>query len=400
MSKLDVKGKAWQRFRRNKPAFAGLCFIVLAIGIALFGYLLAPDDAPDANTQMTELALQEPGFRADLLPVYLAREPEHAGWFSQMLFGKESSLRLIPVQAFSLQLRADSIYFQRFGTTNKVESLHLVSLFSSLRDSIQTTGDAFVFFDASGQAQQLERAALVHQFQQNDRIEQRTFWLGADKYGRCILSRLLLGFRISLLVGGIAVFISLTIGLVIGALGGYFGGRVDDAVMLLVNTVWSVPTLLLVFAIVLALGRGIGIIFLAVGLTMWVDVARVVRGQVLALRDLPFVEAAQSMGFGSGRIIFRHILPNLMGPVLVVAAGNFATAVLVESGLSYLGFGVQPPAPSWGTMLNENYGYALGGKPLLAIAPALAIACTVLAFNLVGNGLRDAMDVREVRSEK
>ena len=195
-------------------------------------------------------------------------------------------------------------------------------------------------------------------------------------------------------MGGIAVLISLTIGLLVGALGGYFGGRIDDAVMLLVNTIWSIPTLLLVFAIVLALGRGIGIIFLAVGLTMWVDVARVVRGQVLALRDLPFVESAQGMGFSAGRIIFRHILPNLMGPVLVVAAGNFATAVLVESGLSYLGFGVQPPAPSWGTMLNENYGYALGGKPLLAIAPALAIAAMVLAFNLVGNGLRDALDVR------
>jgi len=400
MSSVNAKGKAWLRFRRNKPAFAGLCFIVLAIVTAIFGYLLAPDDAPDANTQITELALQEPGFRAELLPVYLAREPEYAGWFSQMLFGKEPAVRLIPIQPGSLQVRTDSVYFQRFGTTNKVEAVHLAALFSSLRDSIQKTGDAYSFFDASGQPKRLERAALVQQFQHSTLVEQRTFWLGADKYGRCILSRLLLGFRISLLVGGIAVVISLTIGLVVGALGGYFGGRVDDAVMLLVNTVWSVPTLLLVFAIVLALGRGIGIIFLAVGLTMWVDVARVVRGQVLALRDLPFVEAAQSMGFGSRRIIFRHILPNLMGPVLVVAAGNFATAVLVESGLSYLGFGVQPPAPSWGTMLNENYGYALGGKPLLAIAPALAIACTVLAFNLVGNGLRDAMDVREVRGEK
>ncbi|MCC6279731.1 MAG: ABC transporter permease [Saprospiraceae bacterium] len=386
--------KAWQRFRRNKPAFAGLGFIVLAAGIAVFGYLLAPDDAPDANTQMVELALQEPGFRAELLPVFLARDPEKAGWFSGILFGKESAVRLIPIQAGTLQLRADSVYFQRVGAKNKVESTHLVTLFSSLRDSIQKTGDTFVFTNASGQQQRLERAALLRQFQNNTVVEQRTFWLGADKYGRCILSRLLLGFRISLLVGGIAVLISLTIGLFIGALGGYFGGRVDDAVMLLVNTVWSIPTLLLVFAIVLALGRGIGIIFLAVGLTMWVDVARVVRGQVLALRDLPFVEAAQSMGFSAGRIIFRHILPNLMGPVLVVAAGNFATAVLVESGLSYLGFGVQPPAPSWGTMLNENYGYALGGKPLLAIAPALAIAAMVLAFNLVGNGLRDALDVR------
>lgn len=386
--------KAWQRFRRNKPAYAGLWFIALAIGIAVFGYLLAPDDAPDANTQISELALQEPGFRAELLPVHLARDPERAGWFSRMLFGRESAVRLIPIQPGSLQLHADSVHYQRFGTKGKEEAVHLLALFSSFRDSIHITGDSFAFTTASGQPQRLSRAGLVQQFQTHTLVKPRTFWLGTDKYGRCILSRLLLGFRISLLVGGIAVLISLTIGLLVGALGGYFGGRIDDAVMLLVNTIWSIPTLLLVFAIVLALGRGIGIIFLAVGLTMWVDVARVVRGQVLALRDLPFVESAQGMGFSAGRIIFRHILPNLMGPVLVVAAGNFATAVLVESGLSYLGFGVQPPAPSWGTMLNENYGYALGGKPLLAIAPALAIAAMVLAFNLVGNGLRDALDVR------
>jgi peptide/nickel transport system permease protein len=112
----------------------------------------------------------------------------------------------------------------------------------------------------------------------------------------------------------------------------------------------------------------------------------------LAIKQLSFVEAAKSMGIGQRSIIFRHILPNLMGPLLVLMAGNFATAILLESGLSYLGFGVQPPAPSWGNLLNENYGYALSGKPLLAIAPALTIALTVLAFNLIGNGLRDALD--------
>jgi len=158
--------------------------------------------------------------------------------------------------------------------------------------------------------------------------------------------------------------------------------------------VWSVPTLLLVFAVVLALGRGISVIFLAVGLTMWVDVARIVRGQTIAIRAQPFVEAARSMGMSHARIILYHILPNLVGPVMVVAAGNFATSILVESGLSYLGFGVQPPTPSWGGMLSENYGYAIGGKPLLALAPALAIAIAVLAFNLLGNGLRDALDVK------
>jgi peptide/nickel transport system permease protein len=394
MHQPSAYNKAWRRFRRNTPALAGLCFIVLAAGIALFAYLLAPDHSPDANMQIAEVALQEPGYQADLLPVHLAREPEKTNLWQRILSGTPTTLRLTPIETGSARLQGDSVYYRRPGPKGKTEAVHLTALFSSVRDSIEKNSDTYIFHDAEGTARRLERADLVQQLESGALVEHRTFWLGTDKFGRCILSRLILGFRISLLVGGIAVLISLTIGLFIGALGGYFGGRTDDAAMLLINTVWSIPTLLLVFAIVLALGRGIGIIFLAVGFTMWVDVARVVRGQVLAMRDLPFVEAAQSMGFGAGRIIFRHILPNLMGPVLVVAAGNFATAVLVESGLSYLGFGVQPPAPSWGSMLNENYGYALGGKPLMALAPALAIAATVLAFNLVGNGLRDALDVR------
>jgi peptide/nickel transport system permease protein len=200
--------------------------------------------------------------------------------------------------------------------------------------------------------------------------------------------------RISLLVGLIAVLISLTLGILLGAVAGYFGGKIDDIIMLIINTVWSIPTILLVFAIVLVFGRGIGIIFLAVGLTMWVDVARLVRGQVLSLKEMAFVEAAKSMGFNTVRILTRHILPNILGPVMVIAASNFATAILIESGLSYLGFGIQPPTPSWGTMLNENYGYAIGGKPFLSLIPALAIMLMVLAFNLVGNGFRDALDVK------
>ncbi|MFK7809569.1 MAG: ABC transporter permease, partial [Saprospiraceae bacterium] len=248
------------------------------------------------------------------------------------------------------------------------------------------------FKDISGKEISLALPDLEKQIR-SEHIIQKTLYLGSDKYGRSLLSRLILGLRISLLVGLIAVLIALTIGIALGALAGYFGGRVDDLILLLINTVWSIPTLLLVFAIVLALGRGIGIIFLAVGLTMWVDVARIVRGQVMALKEIQFVEAAKSMGFQSGRIIFKHILPNVLGPVMVIAASTFATAILIEAGLSYLGFGIQPPTPSWGTMLNENYGYAISGKPFLALIPAFAIMSLVLAFNLVGNGLRDAMDV-------
>lgn len=349
--------KAWQRFKRNRPAWVGLWFIAASVLVALLGYALAPDNSPDANAQIPEIALQPPGFQVAILPLKTNNQSSPSNWFSILLNGKRLNYKPIPVEASSLKISGDSIHFRYFGKNER-----------------------WGVFPTN----QLE----------NQQGYTRYFPLGTDKYGRCILSRLILGFRVSLFVGLIAVMISLSLGLVIGAAGGYFGGRVDDLVMLMVNTVWSIPTLLLVFAVVLAMGRGVGIIFFAVGLTMWVDVARVVRGQVLTIKQLAFVEAAQSMGLGHGRILFRHILPNLLGPVMVVVAGNFATAILLESGLSYLGFGVQPPAASWGTMLNENYGYALSGKPLLALAPALAIAFMVLAFNLVGNGLRDALDVR------
>jgi peptide/nickel transport system permease protein len=164
--------------------------------------------------------------------------------------------------------------------------------------------------------------------------------------------------------------------------------------MWFINVIWSVPTLLLVFAMTLALGKGFWQIFIAVGLTMWVEAARIVRGQFLSLREMQYVEAAHSLGYSHFRTIMLHILPNTVGPLAVIAATNFASAIIVEAGLSFLGIGVQPPKPSWGGMLNENYGYIIGENPFLAIIPGIAIMLMVLAFNFVGNGLRDAMDVK------
>ena len=221
------------------------------------------------------------------------------------------------------------------------------------------------------------------------------FWLGTDKYGRDILSRLIIGTRVSLSVGTIAVVISLLIGISLGALAGYFRGRTDDLIMWVINVVWSIPTLLLVFAITLALGKGFWQVFIAVGLTLWVNVARMIRGQVMGIRELEYVEAARALGFGHGRIILRHILPNVMGPVMVLAASNFASAIVMEAGLSFLGVGVQSPQPSWGLMIKENYNFIITHNPMLAVIPGLAIMVLVLAFNVLGNGLRDAMDVRK-----
>ena len=191
------------------------------------------------------------------------------------------------------------------------------------------------------------------------------------------------------------MFISLVIGISLGAIAGYFGGRVDTFIMWIINITWSIPTLLLVIAITLALGKGYWQVFIAVGLTMWVEVARVVRGQVMSTKQQPYIEATKALGFSSRRIIFRHILPNIIAPVIVISAANFAAAILIESGLSFLGIGAQPPTPSWGAIIKNHYNYMILGKPHLAMIPGLAIMSLVMAFMLIGNTLRDALDVKQ-----
>ncbi|HMO32793.1 MAG TPA: ABC transporter permease [Lacibacter sp.] len=343
-----------RRLLRNRGAGFGMVVIAAAFLSALFAYALAPDHTPDANRILVELAARKPGFRQQF---YLQPKPgtTPAGNWLQ---GRRDAVTYIPVQSWARQ--GDNLLLQRYVDEGVTESL-LVPL--------------------HGQ----EPAAL---------LTHKTFWLGTDKFGRDILSRLLIGTRVSLGVGAVAVLLSLTIGIFLGALAGYYRGRTDALVMWLVNVVWSMPTLLLVFGITLALGKGYWQVFFAVGLTLWVNVARLVRGQVLALRELSYVEAARAMGFSQARIIIRHILPNILGPVLVIAAGNFATAIVIEAGLSFLGLGVQPPQPSWGLMMKEHYNFIITNNPVLALAPGLAIMLLVLAFNLLGNGLRDALDVR------
>ena len=225
-------------------------------------------------------------------------------------------------------------------------------------------------------------------------ITEKYFLLGTDKYGRDLLSRMLIGIRISLAIGFVSVFISLIIGISMGAIAGYFGGKVDAFIMWVINVTWSIPTLLLVIAITLALGKGFWQVFIAVGLTMWVEVARVVRGQVMSVKQMQYVNAAKALGFNNFRIITKHILPNSMAPVIIISAANFAAAILIESGLSFLGIGAQPPMPSWGGIIKDHYSYIILGKPYLAIIPGLAIMSLVTAFMLIGNALRDALDVK------
>ena len=399
---LSPNQLAWRKVKRNTPAVIGLLIIAMSVLIAILGYTITPDSTPDVNDQNPTIALKQPGFTIKTLLVRKKREIPEINFLKKLMYGAPSVFEKIPVNEISIV--GDSVVYEKYAGENpmthalvkgKNKTLHILDVIVATninKPGIEKKSDTYTYLATNN----LKYDIGIHdaQIKIHAQIVEKTFWLGTDNFGRDNLSRLSLGVRVSLFVGLIAVIISLTLGIFLGALAGYLGGRTDSLIMLLINTVWSIPTILLVFAIVLALGRGVGIIFLAVGLTMWVDVARLVRGQVLSLKQISFIEAAKSMGYSTPRIILRHILPNILGPVMVLAASNFATAILIESGLSLIGFGIQPPTPSWGTMLNENYGYAIGGKVFLALIPACAIVVLVLAFNLVGNGFRDALDVK------
>ncbi|NWF76192.1 MAG: ABC transporter permease [Nitrospirae bacterium] len=226
----------------------------------------------------------------------------------------------------------------------------------------------------------------------------KTHFLGTDELGRDLLSRIIWGSRVSLKVGFVAVGIAILIGVIIGSLAGFYGGKVDAILMRFVDIMLAFPTFFLILAVISILEPNIFTIMAVIGITGWMDVARLVRAEFLSLKERDFIDAAKAIGLNNTRLIYRHILPNALSPVFVAATFGVAGAILTESGLSFLGLGVQPPDPSWGNILTS-------GKDNIEVAwwlslfPGLAILITVLSYNLVGEGLRDALDPRLWGSE-
>jgi peptide/nickel transport system permease protein len=361
---FSFRAETWKRLKKNKGALLGLFIIIVAVLISVFGYVIAPDNSSNADLQTVEIQARKPGYSQQFLKIPGHKKTSGQNWFTVLLYGKQNNDRYVPISGYNIN--GDSLFINKFidNDTSVVQYYSINQLTNNNPSSIQNN------------------------------IVSKKFRLGTDKFGRDILSRLIIGTRVSLAVGLIAVLISLTLGIILGAIAGYYRGWIDELIMWLINVTWSIPTLLLVFAITMAMGKGFWQIFIAVGLTMWVSVARLIRGQVMAIKEMEYVQAAKALGLKNRRIIFRHILPNVLGPVMVIAAGNFATAIIVEAGLSFLGIGIQPPQPSWGLMIKENYNFIITHNPMLALVPGFAIMLLVLAFNLLGNGLRDAVDVK------
>ncbi len=401
-NKGSIYTQSWGKLKKNKPAMLGLFVILLGVFVSILGGNIRPDPSPYAYDNVSSLMKLKTGTTVQFLKVRKNKKVEEASFLDMLFFGgQEPTHRSIPITDYHFE--SDEIVTNTYSPDNNSEQkrFKLADVYFSIKkqknQQISPSDQIIRYSSLKNEGIEIEiNKKELQNLIEKENIVFTTFWLGTDVQGRDLLSRIMAGTIVSLSVGLISVLISLVIGVLLGAIAGYYRGWVDDIIMWFINIVWSIPTLLLIISVTLLLGKGFTTVFFAVGLTMWVELARVVRGQILSIRELEYIEAGKALGFSNFRIISRHIFPNIIGSIIVISAANFAAAILIEAGLSFLGIGVQIPMVSWGTMIEQHKSFITHpDKAYLALIPGFCIIFLVFAFMLLGNGLRDSFDTQK-----
>ena len=342
---------------KKTPLYISVLIISLFFFISLFCYFIIPDKTINANSINLTIKSQKPGYKKMFFENVSVNYS-----IKNLFFGSEKIGESYPLDDY--EIINDSI----------IKIINYDESKKSLLDEkiIIITKDSNIHNN-------------VHEIEKF--ISEKKFIFGTDIYGRDLFSRIILGTRVSLSIGLMAVFISNFIGIILGLISGYYGGNIDNVIVWVINIFWSIPTLLLVIALTLALGKGFWQVYIAIGLSIWVDVARLVRGKVISEKNKDYIFASKVLGYNDIKILINNILPNIISPILIFSAANFASSILLESGLSFLGIGSQPPTPSWGYMIKENYQYIIFGNSYLIIIPSIFLISMVLSFYYLSNHL-------------